>query len=80
LVVRAQQQAPSPASPPAPAAYGGDSRAAADRNHQGRRQCLHFPLWRHQAKFVVTPAGVIATDPISLRRPVMLYGRRNMSS
>jgi hypothetical protein len=30
--------------------------------------------------FVVTPAGVIDTDPISLRRPVMLYGRRNMSS
>jgi hypothetical protein len=27
----------------------------------------------HQAMFIVTPAGVIATDPISLRRPAKPY-------
>jgi hypothetical protein len=28
-----------------------------------------FRYVRHQSMFVVTPAGVIATDPIGLRRP-----------
>src|ERR1700739_451881 len=32
-----------------------------------------FRYMGHQAMFVVTPAGVIATDPISLRRPAKPY-------
>src|SRR5579862_9815990 len=32
-----------------------------------------FRYGGHQSMFVVTPAGVIATDPISLRRPAKPY-------
>src|SRR2546421_599216 len=32
-----------------------------------------FRYGGHQAMFVVTPAGVIATDPVSLRRPAKPY-------
>jgi hypothetical protein len=32
-----------------------------------------FRYMNHQAMFVVTPAGVIATDPMSLRRPAQPY-------
>src|SRR5271170_5311762 len=32
-----------------------------------------FRYVNHQAMFIVTPAGVIATDPISLRRPAKPY-------
>src|SRR5438045_9269800 len=32
-----------------------------------------FRYGNHQSMFIVTPAGVIATDPISERRPVKPY-------
>jgi len=81
LVVRAQQQAPSPAAPPAPAAPTVATAAPPPTATTKVADSVYiFRYGGHQAMFVVTPAGVIATDPISLRRPVMLYGRRNMSS
>jgi glyoxylase-like metal-dependent hydrolase (beta-lactamase superfamily II) len=46
-------------------------RAAAIRDHQveGTENVYVFRYQNHQAMFVVTPAGVIATDPISYGRP-----------
>src|SRR3954470_191961 len=76
----AQQPAPSapaqqpPASPPAaaPAQQQPAARPApppfATTKVDGTDNVYIFRFGGHQAMFVVTPAGVIATDPISLRR------------
>ena len=36
---------------------------------EGTENVYIFRFGGHQSMFVVTPAGVIATDPIGLRRP-----------
>lgn len=61
----AQAQAPAqpPAAAPAPAPL------FATRKVEGAENVYIFRYQNHQAMFVVTPAGVIATDPISYGRP-----------
>ena len=61
LVAAALAQAPSP-SPPAPPPF-------ATTKVDGTDNVYIFRYNRHQAMFVVTPEGVIATDPIGLGRP-----------
>src|SRR6516165_12726247 len=61
LVAAALAQAPSPA-PPAPPLY---STTKVD----GTDNVYIFRYGGHQSMFIVTDKGVIATDPISLRRP-----------
>jgi glyoxylase-like metal-dependent hydrolase (beta-lactamase superfamily II) len=61
LVAAALAQAPSPA-PPAPPLY---STTKVD----GTDNVYIFRYVRHQSMFIVTPDGVIVTDPIGLRRP-----------
>jgi glyoxylase-like metal-dependent hydrolase (beta-lactamase superfamily II) len=61
LVAAALAQAPAPA-PPAPLPF---STTKVD----GTDNVYIFRYVRHQAMFIVTPDGVIATDPIGLRRP-----------
>lgn len=71
FVARAQQQAPAPVQAPAPA-----SAAAALPQTATTKVTDNVYIFRygnHQAMFIVTPAGVIATDPISLRRPAAPY-------
>ena len=80
LVAWAQQQAPAPAPSQAPAPAPAAAAPPPTATTKVADNVYIFRYGGHQAMFVVTPAGVIATDPISLRRPVMLYGRRNMSS
>jgi glyoxylase-like metal-dependent hydrolase (beta-lactamase superfamily II) len=57
----------------ATAAFGGTARAQtppfATTKVEGTDNVYIFRYGRHQAIFVVTPDGVIATDPIGLRRP-----------
>ena len=72
LVAQAQQQAPAPAQPPAPA----PTPAAAAPPTATTKVADNVYIFRyvgHQAMFIVTPEGVIATDPISLRRPAKPY-------
>jgi glyoxylase-like metal-dependent hydrolase (beta-lactamase superfamily II) len=82
----AQQPAPSapaqqpPASPPAAAPAQQQQPAArpapppfATTKVEGTDNVYIFRYGGHQAMFIVTPAGVIATDPISERRPVKPY-------
>jgi glyoxylase-like metal-dependent hydrolase (beta-lactamase superfamily II) len=54
-------QAPSP-SPPAPPPF-------AATEVDGTDNVYIFRYVRHQSMFIVTPDGVIVTDPIGLRRP-----------
>jgi glyoxylase-like metal-dependent hydrolase (beta-lactamase superfamily II) len=61
LVAAALAQAPSPA-PPAPPPF---STTKVD----GTDNVYIFRYVRHQSMFIVTPDGVIVTDPIGLRRP-----------
>jgi glyoxylase-like metal-dependent hydrolase (beta-lactamase superfamily II) len=61
LVAAALAQAPSP-SPPAPPPFATTKVGGTDNVYI-------FRYNRHQAMFIVTPEGVIATDPIGLRRP-----------
>ena len=71
LVAQAQQQTPAPAQAPAPA-----PAAAAPPPTATTKVADNVYIFRyvgHQAMFIVTPAGVIATDPISLRRPAKPY-------
>jgi len=68
LVAWAQQQAPAPAQPPAAAAA-----APLTATTKVTDNVYIFRYGGYQAMFVVTPAGVIATDPISLRRPAKPY-------
>ena len=78
LVARAQQQAPAPAQSPAqsPAPSPAPAPAAAAPPTATTKVADNVYIFRyvnHQAMFIVTPAGVIATDPISLRRPAKPY-------
>jgi len=78
LVARAQQQAPAPAQAPAqsPAPSPAPAPAAAAPPTATTKVADNVYIFRyvnHQAMFIVTPAGVIATDPISLRRPAKPY-------
>jgi glyoxylase-like metal-dependent hydrolase (beta-lactamase superfamily II) len=74
LVAWAQQQAPAPAqapaTPPPPAAAAAAPLTATTKVADN---VYIFRYGGYQAMFVVTPAGVIATDPISLRRPAKPY-------
>ena len=66
-----QAQTPAPATP-APAATPAAAPAAplfATTKVEGTDNVYVFRYQNHQAMFVVTPAGVIATDPISYGRP-----------
>jgi glyoxylase-like metal-dependent hydrolase (beta-lactamase superfamily II) len=70
FVAQAQQPAQAPA--PAPAA----TPAAPPPPTATTKVADNVYIFRyagHQAMFIVTPAGVIATDPISLRRPAKPY-------
>ena len=70
--VAAQQQTPPPAAAtPAPAAPAAAPPATATTKVADNVYIFRYV--GHQAMFVVTPAGVIATDPISLRRPAKPY-------
>jgi len=60
-------QAQTPAPAPAPAATPAAPPFATTKV-EGTDNVYVFRYQNHQAMFVVTPAGVIATDPIS--RPV----------
>ena len=78
LVARAQQQAPAPAQSPAqsPAPSPAPAPAAAAPPTATTKVADNVYIFRyvnHQAMFIVTPAGVIATGPISLRRPAKPY-------
>jgi hypothetical protein len=68
-----QAQTPAPATPaPAPAPAATPAPAAplfATTKVEGTDNVYVFRYQNHQAMFVVTPAGVIATDPISYGRP-----------
>ena len=65
-ISQAQTQTPAPAPPPAPAAT---PPLFATTKVEGTDNVYVFRYQNHQAMFVVTPAGVIATDPISYGRP-----------
>jgi len=71
LVAQAQQQAPAPAPVPAPAATPAPPPPTATTKVADNVYIFRYV--GHQAMFIVTPAGVIATDPISLRRPAKPY-------
>lgn len=60
----AMAQQPPAAAPPPPAAP-----IFATTKVEGAEGVYIFRYQNHQAMFVVTPAGVIATDPISYGRP-----------
>ena len=65
LVTAASAQQP-PAAAPAPPPF-------ATTKVEGTDNVYIFRYGGHQSMFIVTPAGVIATDPISLRRPAKPY-------
>src|ERR1700733_9386025 len=71
-VAQAQQQTPAPAQapPPAPAAAPSPPPTATTKVTDN---VYIFRYVGHQSMFIVTPAGVIATDPISERRPAKPY-------
>ncbi len=62
VAAQASAQTPAPAAPAAPAAPLFDTTRIDEGVYRFRYQ-------GHNALFVVSPQGVIATDPISLRRP-----------
>jgi glyoxylase-like metal-dependent hydrolase (beta-lactamase superfamily II) len=65
LAATAQAQAPAqPQAPPPP---------TATTKVDGTDNVYIFRYMGHQSMFIVTPEGVIATDPISERRPVKPY-------
>ena len=51
------------------AGAGTAAGTAAVRDHEVTDNVYIFRYGGHQSMFIVTPAGVIATDPISERRP-----------
>ncbi|MFY9898261.1 MAG: hypothetical protein WAK67_10755, partial [Xanthobacteraceae bacterium] len=71
-VLVAEAQAPTPAQPPAPAP-AATSAPPPTATTKVTDDVYIFRYVGHQAMFIVTPAGVIATDPISLRRPAKPY-------
>src|SRR5258708_10532083 len=62
----AQAQTQTPAPTPAPAAA---APLFATTKVEGTDNVYFFRYQNHQAMFVVTPAGAIATDPLRHRRP-----------
>ena len=62
------QQAPAASPPPAAPAQPGPPPFATTKV-EGTDNVYIFRYQNHQAMFVVTPKGVIATDPISYGRP-----------
>jgi glyoxylase-like metal-dependent hydrolase (beta-lactamase superfamily II) len=62
-------QAPSQPVPAAPAAAAPTPPLFSTTKVEGTDNVYIFRYQGHQAMFVVTKAGVIATDPIGLRRP-----------
>ena len=70
VVAQGQQQAPAPAQAPALAAAPAPPPTATTKVTDN---VYIFRYVGHQAMFIVTPAGAIATDPISLRRPAKHY-------
>ena len=62
-----QTQPAAPAAPPAPAAAPAPTFATT--KVEGTDNVYIFRYQGHQAMFVVTPEGVIATDPIGYLRP-----------
>src|SRR3954454_3848033 len=62
---------PAPAqAPPTPAAHTAPAAPLfAPTKVEGTEGAYVFRYQNHQSRFVVTPAGVIATDPISYGRP-----------
>jgi glyoxylase-like metal-dependent hydrolase (beta-lactamase superfamily II) len=62
-------QAPPAAPQPAPQATPPAQPMFATRKVEGTDNVYIFRYQGHQSMFVVTKAGVIATDPIGLRRP-----------
>ena len=70
VVAQAQQQAPAPAQAPALAAAPAPPPTATTKVTDN---VYIFRYVGHQSMFIVTPAGVIATDPISERRPAKPY-------
>ena len=64
-------QAPAPPAPAAsaPAAQAPAAPTFAVTKVEGTDHVYIFRYQNHQAMFIVTPAGVIATDPISYGRP-----------
>jgi len=73
LVAQAQQQAPAPSPAPAPAPAPAAAAPPPTATTKVTDNVYIFRYVGHQAMFIVTPAGVIATDPISLRRPAKPY-------
>ena len=70
--VLSEAQTPPPASPPAAAAPAAAPPAPplfSTTKVEGTDNVYVFRYQGHQSMFVVTKAGVIATDPIGLRRP-----------
>ena len=72
LVAQAQQP-PAPAQAPAPAPAPAAAAPPPTATTKVADNVYIFRYVGHQAMFIVTPAGVIATDPISLRRPAKPY-------
>jgi glyoxylase-like metal-dependent hydrolase (beta-lactamase superfamily II) len=68
----AQEQQPQPPQQP-PAAAPAAPPPFATTKVAGTENVYIFRYGGHQSMFIVTPAGVIATDPISERRPVKPY-------
>lgn len=69
---QAPAQSPAPAAPSAPVAQAPAAPAApmfATTKVDGTENVYVFRYQNHQSLFVVTPAGVIATDPIGYGRP-----------
>ena len=62
-------QTTAPATPAAPAAAAATPPMFATTKVEGTDNVYIFRYQGHQSMFVVTKAGVIATDPIGLRRP-----------
>src|SRR5690349_8971885 len=64
----AQSPAPAPATPPA-AAPAAAPPLFATTKVDGTDNVYIFRYGNHQSMFIVTPQGVIATDPIAYGRP-----------
>src|SRR3954467_12912720 len=67
-----EQQPPQPPPAAAPAAPAAPPPFATTKV-EGTDNVYIFRYGGHQSMFIVTPAGVIATDPISERRPAKPY-------
>jgi glyoxylase-like metal-dependent hydrolase (beta-lactamase superfamily II) len=68
LIALASAASAQQAAPPAPAAQATPAPFATTKV-EGTDNVYVFRYQNHQAMFVVTPAGVIVTDPISYGRP-----------